>query len=186
MRTLTDREKRTLRLAGILVAVYLVLFYGAKLFGALESRRGAYAEAYFKAQTLQVKRLREIQKRKRLEKLKAEWNIDFTKLQKKTVVGDARVALEATARTCGVGLGFSRESPGRTRAGELTVFQVQGSGKTLNVARFLHCLKTRLGYPMVVDRIHLKAQKRPDLVAFTFTATLLGYSTWKPQETSRA
>ncbi len=186
MRKLTDREKRTLRLAGFLVAAYLVVFYGTKLFGSLESQRGAYAEAYLNAQTLQVKRLREIQKRKRLEKLKTEWNIDFPKLQKKTVVGDARVALETTARTCGVGLGFSKESPGRVRAGELTVFQVQGSGKTQNVARFLHALKTRLGYPMVVDRIHLKAQKRPGLVSFTFTATLLGYSTWKPQETSRA
>ena len=186
MRSLTDREKRTLRLAGILVAAYLVLFYGVKFFGYLESRRTAYDEAYLQAQTLQVERLREIQKRKRLEKLKAEWNIDFEKLGKKTVVGDARMALEATARACGVRLGFSKESPGRVRSGELTVFQVQGSGKTRNVARFLHSLKTRLGYPMVVDRIHLKAQKRPGLASFTFTTTLLGYSTWKSKEASRA
>ena len=186
MRSLSDREKRTIRIAGILLGSYLVVFVCLKVIGYLEGHRDAYTEARLEARSLHQKMLHEAAKRKRFTKLKAEWNIDFPKLMEKTVVGDARMAIEQTARTCGVGLGFSKETPGRSRVRELAVFKMQGSGKALNVAKFLHCLKTRLGYPLVVDNIHLKAQARPGMVSFTFSAALLNYRTWKSPEKSSA
>ena len=39
MATLTDREKRTVRIAAIAVAVYLLLFFGLRIWKSLEAAR---------------------------------------------------------------------------------------------------------------------------------------------------
>jgi hypothetical protein len=183
---LSDREKRTIRIAAIGLGAYLVLFIGHKTYSALESERTAYQTLQQESDAVDIRWLKEQKKRARLEALRDHWQLDVDRLALDTVVGDARVAIEKAAKTCRVGLGFARESPGRARAHVLAVFQLSGSGKTDAVAKFFDQI-SRTGYPVLLDTIHLKTTtKQPGKVTFSFSVSLIDYLNWTAPEGRRA
>ncbi|MEI9863344.1 MAG: hypothetical protein WDN00_02055 [Limisphaerales bacterium] len=52
MRPLTDREKRTVRFAGIGIAIYLALFGGLQIWKYFEKKRSDYQQLVLEAQNL--------------------------------------------------------------------------------------------------------------------------------------
>ena len=179
MRELTDRERRTIRLAGVGLGIYLVLFVGVKTVSWLEGKRAARAELGRELAAARLELLVEQRKQLLLESLRAGWGLDLARMSLPTVVGDARVAIETAARACRVGLGFAKESAGRRRAHELAAFQVSGSGADAAVAKFIHRM-THLGYPFVLDNVELEAAGKPGSVRFSFSVALIDYATWTP------
>jgi len=183
---LSDREKRTIRIAAIAVGAYLILFLGHKTYSALEGERTAYQTLRQESDAVHIRLAKETRKRARLKALWNHWRLDVDRLALDTVVGDARVAIEKAAKACGVGLGFARESPGRARAHVLAVFQLSGSGQTESVAKFFDQI-TRTGYPVLLDTIHLKTTtKQPEKVTFSFSVSLVDYLNWTASEGRRA
>ncbi|MBN2490883.1 MAG: hypothetical protein JXQ29_08545 [Planctomycetes bacterium] len=177
MRELTPRERRTIRLALLGLGAYLILFAGFKTASWLEGKRAVRAELQHELAAVRAAQLAEENKRLRLQALRSRWRLDPARTAEPTVVGDARQAIEAEARACQIGLGFSRESPGRRRAHELAVFQVNGSAAGTALARFLHRVQ-HLGYPVVLDSIEIKAAPKPGAVTFSFAIALLDHGAW--------
>ena len=176
------REKRTLRRASGLLIVYLVAFFGWKVLGFLETKRGDYAEAKLSLLNVTSDILREQEKAKRLERLKENFKFDPKELSAETAVGEARAKIMHAAATCGVGVTKSREIQMQVSTKELGTIQIDGSGATLAVLRLLHGLKG-LGYPLLIDRLQLDPMpKKPGIVHLALTVTLLNFEGWKPEE----
>src|SRR5213596_697755 len=128
MRTLTDREQRTIRIAGIAIGIYLVLFLGVTGWKRLEKSRSDYLQLVNEAQRVR----RELQayedKMLRAQKLQDTLHMDIGKLSKATVVAEASAAIQKAASSGGVAIGPIRESPARASGKELTSMQLEVSG----------------------------------------------------------
>ena len=182
MRALTSSEKRTARVGGVLLAIYLAVFYGLRGAQYLESKLAEYRDVSLLAEELNVQVLREKSKSQRLEKLVSSWRIDLKNLGRKTLVGEALAALQSSAQTSGVQLGPLKELPGRSSARELALLQLEGAGSTEGILQFLHGLSA-LGFPLVVDSLQLKtAGKEPGQVSFSLAVAVLDSSGWKKEE----
>ena len=182
MRTLTPREKRTVQIAAILLGVYLALFYGTGIWRSLESARVEYRGLQASTESLNLKILRAQKKAKRFARLGQTWGIHGDRLEGSTIVTEAREAIERAAKECGVGLGASKETPGRSSSRALRVFQIEGVGKTEAVMGFLHKLRT-LGYPLVIDRLNIDTKKmKPGQVRLALSVAILNFKAWKAAE----
>lgn len=177
MRPLNDREKRLIRIMGIAVGIYLVLFYGRGLVASFEETRERYELTSLQAQTVNTKILREVKKHKQLAKLRERYPVAFDALAEPTVVGDARVALEKLARACGCSLRITKELAARSRTNEHCVFQVSGGGKASSVAKLMHNL-AHSSYPYSLENVEIKASKKAEMLTYSFTLALLRYDTW--------
>src|SRR5439155_16570969 len=105
MATLTDREKRSVRMAAIAIAIYLVLFFGLRLWKSLEAARLDYQVMLMDAQRLR-RELRPYENRVLLaQKLKENFHIEPHKLSRSTVVAEASAAIQKAASSGGVQLG---------------------------------------------------------------------------------
>jgi hypothetical protein len=179
MRALTTREERTIRLAAIGVAVYLVLFLGLKGCSRLEASRSDYHRLVSEAQRLK----REFQpyenKVLQAQKLKETLRLDLSKLSKATVVAEASAAIQQAAKSGGIQLGPIRESPARAAARELTSIQLEGVGPVPAVMTFLHRIDT-VGFPLVVDAVQISAEPtKPGMIKLSLTIVILDFEQWK-------
>src|SRR5512140_3374398 len=105
MRPLTHQEKRTIRLAGTLLAIYLALFYGVRAVKALEARRAQYHQLVQAAEKLK-RELRPYENKALLiEELKSTYHLAPNKLSKLTLAADVSAAIQKTAAAGGVLLG---------------------------------------------------------------------------------
>ena len=146
MRTLTDHERRTIRIGATALAIYLVLFLGLRVWKQLETRRSDYQKLVKDAQSLREE-FRPYENRTLLvEKLRETFHIVPPKLSKATLVAEASAAIQKTAASGGVGLGPIRESAARPSAKELASMQLEGIGPVPALLTFLHRLET-LGLP---------------------------------------
>src|SRR6185436_3480696 len=94
MRTLTDREKRTVRFGVIALAVYLALFLGFRIFKALEARRSGYQQLVTEAQRLR-RELQPYENRAVLaQKLRDTFHIDPRNLSRASLVAEASAAIQ--------------------------------------------------------------------------------------------
>lgn len=178
MRALNDREKRTIRIAGVLLVLYLVVFYGIDGLNALEAKRDEYRQLGIEAENLNGEVLAELKKRRRLQKLRNVWKVDLEKLDPQTVVSEVRDAIQKAAGQCGVGLGASQEVGRRASAKELQVVQIKGAGTTDGVMKFLYRLRT-LGYPLAVDRLQLKpVAGKPGQMTVSMSVAILNFTPW--------
>src|SRR5258705_12582661 len=105
MRTLTDREQRTIRMAGIAIGIYLVFFLGVTGWKRFEKSRSDYLQLVDEGQRVR----RELQvyedKMLRAQKLKDTLRLDLGKLSKATVVAEASSAIQKAASSGGVAIG---------------------------------------------------------------------------------
>jgi hypothetical protein len=185
MPTLTDREKRTIRLAAVVISAYLVLFFGYRIWKSLEARRTAYQQLSIDAQRLK-RDLQPYENRILLaQKLKETFRIEPDKLLRATVVAEASAAIQKAAGTIKVQLGQVRESAARASAKELVSMQLEGSGPVPAVLTFLHRLET-LGYPVVIDSMQINADTRPGMIKLNMTIIILDFDQWKKEEMPNA
>ena len=186
MRTLTNQEKRTIRIASIAVGIYLAIFLGYQGWKLLEKTRADYKELTGEAQDLRDK-LRPYQERALVvEKLMNEFHLDPAKLSKQTVVADVSAAIQKAASGSGVALGPVRESHGRASAKELTTMQIQANGQLPGTIAFLQRLSA-LGFPVIIESAQVTAEPmRPGALKLNLTITILDFEQWKKAEVPRA
>lgn len=181
MANLTDREKRTVRLAAVGVAIYLVLFFGVRGWKSLEARRSEYQQLSVDAQRLK-RDLQPYENRILLaQKLKETFHMDPEKLSRASVVAEASAAIQKAAGSIKVQLGQVRESAARPTAKELASMQLEGTGPVPAVMAFLHRLET-LGYPLVIDSLQISGDTRPGMIKLNLTIVILDFEQWKKEE----
>jgi len=151
---MTARDQRTLKIGAILVAIYLVGFYGVQFFRQGEKSRTEYQQLIKKAQQLQQDKLAQENKVLLFDKLSAAYHFDPRKIAKDTLVADASAAIQTAAQQSGVKLGPLRETPGRNNARELSTILIEGSGQIAAALSLIHKIQT-LGYPLVIDSVQI-------------------------------
>ncbi len=186
MRALNDREKRTVRLGGLAVAVYLVLFFGVAGWKRLEAARTGYQQLVLEAQHLKVELQRYENRALQVDKLKKAFNLDPRKLSRTTLVADASAAIQKAATSGGVQLGPIRESPPRPSAKELASIQLEAQGQPRALLTLLDNLNT-LGFPLIIDQVQISANPaQPGAVKLNLTVVILDYEQWKKEEPPHA
>lgn len=181
MRSLTDQEKRTIRIAAIGLAIYLVAFAGFHAWKKLETVRAEYQQLQRTAQ--QLKRdLQPLENRMLLvQKLRQNSNVAFEKLSRSTVVAETSAAIQRAAQSGGVQLGPIRETPGSTAARELAAMQLEAIGPVPAILTLLHRLDT-LGFPLAIDSVQINVEPaRPGMVKLTLHLVIIDFEHWKQE-----
>lgn len=179
MRPLTDRDKRTVRIAAVGIGIYLILFFGFQAWRGIERKRAAYLQLLSEAQNLRS----EIQPYKNkvlvVSRLMEDFHLDPAKLSRQTVVADASAAIQNTAAASGVQLGTIHETPARPSSREMAAIQLDGTGPVPAVMALLDRMKS-LGYPLVIDSLQLTRETRkPGQIKFNLTVIILDFDRWK-------
>ena len=186
MRTLTDREKRTVRFAAVGISIYLALFGGVRGWKYIEKKRAEYQRLVKEASGLKQEVQPYENKVLLVKKLMESLHLDPAKLSRASVVGAASDAIQKAAATGGLKLGPIRESPARPSTKELASMQLEGAGPVPAVTTFLHRLDT-LGYPLIVDSVQLSPEPtRPGLLKLTLTIIILDFDQWKKEDAPHA
>jgi len=181
---MTQRDKRTLRIAATLLALYLVLFYGLRGLSRLEAHRADFAQRVLKVRSLKLDAQRYENKSLKLEKLRKTSQIGFSSLERNSLAGNASAAIQRAAQTSGVKLGPVRESPGSPAGKELTAMQLEATGPLPGALGWLHQLHA-LGFPLVVDSLQIDPDPRkPGEVKVILRVVLLDIDPWRPKEKS--
>lgn len=182
MKKLTARDRRTLRIASVLIVAYLMIFYGSKGWETLRSMEDRYEQKRIEAEQLTVRLLQEMKKQKEVRAFRESIGIDLTRLDDETLVGETRVAIQAIAGAHGIGLGPSKEAPARSGAAELAVIQLEGQGTVLGISKFVHGLPL-LGYPVAIERLTFRPDPaKPGHMSFTLSVVILSVKAWKSGE----
>lgn len=186
MASLTPRDKRILRIAGIAIALYLILFYGVRGLLALEASRARYAQLVQKVRGLGLEAQQYENKVLKLEKLKKASRIELAGLQRDSLAGDASGAIQRAAQSSGIKLGPVRESPGSSTGKELAAMQLEATGPIPGALSLLHRLDT-LGFPLVVDSLQIDPDSRkPGEVKLILRVVLLDIDHWRKKEKPNA
>ena len=186
MPALTERETRTIRLAGLAIAIYLVLFFGTRVWKQLEARRSAYQQLQVDARRLK-RDLQPYENRILLvQKLKENFRMNPQKFSRSSLVAEASAAIQKEAGSLKVLLGQVRESAARPSAKELASMQLEGTGPIPAVMTLLHRLET-LGYPLIVDSVQITGDPtKPGMVKLNLTIIILDFEAWKSPEVPNA
>jgi hypothetical protein len=185
MRALNDKERRTLRWAGIALGIYLGLFYGVDGVKRLEAHRTEYQRLVGQARQLDNELRPYENKLLLIEKLRSNFQLDPTTLSRAAIVADASAAIQAAAQSGGVQIGPIRESPGSVAARELAAMTIEGTGQVRAVMQLIHRVAT-LGYPLIVESIQITpAQNPPGQVAVVLQIVILDFNRWKPESANR-
>lgn len=179
MPNLSDHERRTIRIAAIGLAIYLVLFFGWRVWSRFETVRADYQKLVRDAERLRKDLQPYENKALLLEKLKEISRIDPAKLVKATLVAEASAAIQKAAQGGGVQLGPIRETAARSSAKELTSMQLECVGQIPAIVSLFHRLET-LGYPLLIDSVQINPNTNPPgTVKLSLTVVILDYEQWK-------
>ena len=186
MRTLTQREKKTLRYATVGIALYLALFGGFKVWKFFDRKRTEYLNLVADARQLKLDVQRREAKLPHIQKLMEEFHLDPAKLTRATVVAEASAAIQKAAQSGGVQLGPIRESPARSANRELASIQLEGTGPVPAALGLLQRLNT-CGYPLIIDSVQFSSDPmRPGPIKFNLTVIILDFEQWKSVEVPHA
>jgi hypothetical protein len=183
MRPITEKEKRTIRLAAIGLVLYLALFFGLRVWKKLEAQRSDYQRLTAEAQRLKRDLLPYENRVLLAEKLKQTYRMNPGKLSRSTVVAEASAAIQKAAASVKVQLGPMREAPARASAKELSSIQLEASGPIPAVMTMLHRLPT-LGFPLIVDSVQLAPESKPGNVKLSLTIIILDAQQWLKETTN--
>jgi hypothetical protein len=182
MRTLTHREKRIVRLAAVVAALYVVFVCG-KFF---EARRSEYRKLLNEGRNLKQEIRSYEDKVLAVKALMEKFKLDPAKLSKATAVAETSSAIQKAAASGGIQFGPIRESPGRPSARELASVKLEGSGPLPAVITFLHRLDG-LGYPVVLDSVQIGADTmKPGMIKLSLTILIMDFEQWKIEEPPHA
>jgi hypothetical protein len=179
MAQLTARDKRTLRIAAIGLAIYLIVFLVFKWWKSSEKAGEGFGQLLARAQREQQEARRQENDLLRFEKLCDTYGFDPRALPKETLVAQAATAIQNAARQGGIKLGPVRETPGRSDARELSTIQFDGAGQPASVLALLHKLQT-LGYPLVIETLQFSQDaKQPNMLKVNVTLQILNFEHWQ-------
>jgi hypothetical protein len=179
MRSLTDREKRTIRFAGIGIVIYLALFSGLQVWKYFDKKRSDFRQLVMESQSLRQQVQPYQDKVLVVKKMMDEFHLDPAKLKRETVVSDASAAIQQAAKSGGLQLGPIRESLARGSGNVLTTVQLESSGPIPAVLTFLASLNS-IGFPLVVDSVQFTADNsRPGQVKMNLTIIILDFDQQK-------
>jgi hypothetical protein len=181
MRTLTDSEKRTVRIAGILIAVYLVCFGGLKTWKWLDGKRQSYKDLNTLADGLKRKVEPYGVKAESVTKLMESYRMDPMGLTTNSLVADASIAIQRAAGTAGVQLGPIRESAPRKAAKETATIQLEATGPVPGILGFIQRFEN-LGFPVIIDSIQIHTDPaKPGGLKLNLTVVILDFTQWKSE-----
>jgi hypothetical protein len=186
MPAITERDKRTIRIAAIGLAVYLVVFFGFKGWKRLEAQRTGYRQLLAKVQR-EEQELRAYENKVLLfEKYRDAYRLDPARLPRETLVSEASSAIQNMARQDGIQLGPVRENPGRSSGRELATIQFDGTGPLPAALTLIQKVQT-LGYPVVIDSLQLTPDaSRPGTLKINATLVILNFEFWNKSEAPNA
>ena len=183
MRALTQREQRTVRLGGIALAGYLVLFAGLQIWGFISKRHAEYQGLLSEARTLRQKIILSRSKAEHASKLMESFQMDPVKLERATVLAQASAAIQRAAMGGGVQLGPIRESPARPSSKELGSIQLEALGPVPALLKFVQQTHS-LGFPLIIDSMQIGSEPtRPGPIKQNLTIVILDFDQWKPEQT---
>lgn len=159
MPALTERDRKTLRYAGIGLAVYLVLFFGLKSARGLQESRNDYLRLVQEEELLRQQIQAYDTKELLIEKLKHESGLDRAGLSRDTIAGEAAAAIVTAAKAGGIKLGPIREGPGNRSANALAGMRLEATGQIRSVTALLDQIG-RLGFPLVIRSVQLEPDPR--------------------------
>ena len=186
MRALSLREKRTIRIGGIGVLLYLLAYGGMNLVQALEKKRADYQHLLQEAQSLKRETQLYEDKALALKKMMEAFNLDPARLSSTTAVAQASAAIQRVAMSRGVMVGAVRETPARSGAKELASIQMETFGPVPAITTFLNRLES-VGYPLVIENVQFTQEAaRPGLLKLSLTLVILDFEQWKKAEAPNA
>jgi hypothetical protein len=186
MPALNERDKRTIRLASIGIAIYLVLFLGWSGWKKLEGKRADYQRLLTKVRKEEQDTRTYETKVLFFQKYRDAYRLDPDHLPTETLVAEASAAIQNAARQDGISLGPVRESSGRSSARELATIQFDGTGPLPAALGLIHKLQT-LGYPVVIDSLQITPDAgKPGTLKLNVTLLILNYEFWKNGEVPNA
>ncbi len=177
--SLSEREQRLVRFAGIGVAIYLVVFAGFEGWKLLEQKRADFQNLVQAARALRQKTLPYQDKVLLVKKMMEDFHMDPAKLKRESVVSEASAAIQKSANAGGLQIGPIRESAGRGAGMTLATVQLESSGPIPATLSFLAGLN-RIGFPVVVDSVQFSADNgRPGQVKMNLTILILDFDQQK-------
>src|SRR5690349_8942276 len=99
MRALNDKEKRTLRVAIVIVGVYVCLFFGLRARTYFQQKSAEYQAVLARAQKLQSDMQMYNDKADKAKKLMENYHLDPAKLSPASVVAGASAAIQKAAQS---------------------------------------------------------------------------------------
>ena len=176
---MTPKDKRTLRLGMIVIAVMFAGFFGYQSWKICARQRVEYLQMVNEARDLKAEVKRYDDRISVVKKLMENFHMDPARLEKSSIVADASSAIQKAASGGGFQIGPIRESPTRAAGRELASIQFEGSGTVKAAAGLLQRLKT-LGYPLVIDSAQFTSDlTRPGSLKLKLTVVILDFDQWK-------
>ena len=186
MRALAKSEKRTIRIAAVVLGAYFVFFAGQKVWKFVGSRRAEYAKLVQEADKLRIELRPYRDKVAVAHKLMEGFHMDPARLSRASVVADASAAILKAATTGGVQLGPIRESSSRQSGKELASMQLDCTGPVPAVLAFLHRFES-IGYPIILDSVQLGSDPtKPGAIKAHIGLVILDFDQWKAEEIPNA
>ncbi len=179
MRSLSASEKRTIRLAAIVLAVGFLLLGGQRVWKFFAQQRATY-----------VNLLQEVKQRRAelkpypgrvqdIQTMMEKFHMDPNTLSRTSVVADASAAILKAATAGQVALGPIRETAARSTGKELATMQLDCSGKIASVLAFIHKFDS-IGYPIIVDSVQLTPEPmKPGMLKAHVALIILDFEQWK-------
>ncbi len=180
MRTLSDQEKRTVRLGLTVLVIGLLLAGGLWCVKRLQAQRADYRRLLVQAQDIRDEIDRYQDKVLVAQKLIDNFQLDPMTLARTTLVARASSAIQKASADAGVAAGSIRESPARGGGKEVATIQFEGMGRVPAVMAFLYQLE-RAGAPLIVDSVRISSGAGPNGVKVNLTIVVLDYDQWKAE-----
>lgn len=154
---LNQREKRTVRLASILVGAYLIIFGGLQLRGYLGEKGEELTALRQELAELESASDRRDLDRRRVLRLERElgFSAESSKASSGGRVAATTAEIERLARQLEIDLGPHGELSSRLGSGELARLDIQATGSLGSLSRFLKGVESS-GHPVVVRRMDLR------------------------------
>jgi hypothetical protein len=186
MRTLSKSEKRTVRLATVVLAAYFLFAFGQRGLNFIRKGKADYTVLCQEAMKLKAEVRPYKDKILVSKKLMEGAHMDPAKLSRNSVVADTSAAILKAATTGGVQLGPIRESGTRQSGRELASMQLDCTGPVPAVLAFLHKFQT-LGVPVILDSIQLTPETmRPGTLKLHLGLVILDFEQWKAENIPNA
>jgi hypothetical protein len=183
---MTPKEKRTVRLGVIGVAIYLAVFGVYQIRRVCAQKRVEYDQLAAEAKDLKAEIKHYDDKIAVVKKLMENYHMDPAKLKRATVAAEASSAIQKAAMSSGFQIGPIRESPTRASSKELATIQFEGGGQVKSAVGLLNRLET-LGYPLIIDSVQLTPDPmRPGQMKLKLSVVILDFDQWKEEATPHA
>jgi hypothetical protein len=181
MRTLTDHEKRTIRLASVVLVLGLLLAGGLWSGKRLQARLAAYRALLHEAQDVRDEIDRYQDKALVAQKLMDNFHLDPMTLARTSLVAQASAAIQKASTDAGVAPGAIRESPAHGTSKEAASIQFEGTGPVPAIMALLYQLE-RAGCPLIIDSVRITPDsRRPGALKLNLTIVVLDFEQWKAE-----